>query len=154
MVKIVGVFFQVFGLLFGLLFSVGVGALGLYEIYTGRPSALTELGNMLTVLSFFGAIPIGLLILGFALVKKATGGRYYTHNIFELLGKLVSVPLGVAFAVSAAIITVPMLIYSYFQYKKGIENGVIRFIKWTLKDWWITLMLYSILVFAVFSYTF
>ena len=134
-----------------MIFSVGAGALGLYTLVTGQPSATTELGNFITVLSFFGAIPLGLLLLGFMFVKKATDGSYFPNTVFESVGKLVIVPIVVALASSLAIIMVPFLLYRYYQYKKGTETGTVRFIKWAAKGWYVTIPTYVLLVMITLS---
>jgi hypothetical protein len=146
---ILGALLQLFGLLFLLIFSIGAGALGLYTLITGQPAALTELGNAITVLSFFGAIPLGLLTLGSMLIKKATSNSYFPNMIFEILAKLVIVPISIGLSASLAVIMVPFLAYRYYQYKKGMETGTSRFVKWAIGSWYITLTLYIVLVLVV-----
>ncbi len=149
LIKITGSILQGFGLLYFLVFSVGAGALGLYTLITGKPAALTELGNAITVLSFFGVIPLGLLILGSELIKKATSSSYFPNKIFEILAKLVIVPISIALSAPLAVIMVPFLAYRYYQYRKGIETGTARFVKWAIESWYITLTLYITLVLGV-----
>lgn len=110
----------------------------------------TELGNTLTGLSFFGFIPLVLLIIGFALVRK-TSNLYFSNVTVETLGKLVIVPISVVLAASLAIIMVPFLAYRFYQYKKGLETDTIKFIKWTTKGWYVTLPIYVLLVLITFT---
>ena len=147
LLKITGSILQGFGLLYFLLFSVGASALSLYTLFTGQSGAVTtELGGLLTVLSFFGAVPLGLLVVGFILVKNATGNSYFPNKAFETVGKLAFVPISIALGSSFFIITVPFLIYTFYRYKMGVETNTVRFIKWAVKDWYITLFIYAVIV--------
>jgi hypothetical protein len=146
MLKMIGSLLQGFGLLFFLVFSVSAGALGIYTLISGQSGFATELGNAITVISFFGAVPLGLLVLGSMLIKKATSNSFFPNKTFEILAKLVIVPISIALSASLAVIMVPFLAYRYYQHRKGVETGTVRFVKWACEDWYMTLTLYIVLV--------
>jgi hypothetical protein len=149
MSKIIGSLLQGIGLFYFLILPICGSAFGLYALLTGKSEVLAEFGNAATVLSFLGFFPLALLILGSFLVKEATKISCFPNRVFEILAKIVIVPVYIAFAVSLAAIMVPFLAYSYYQYKKGVETGTVRFFKWAVKDWCVTLISYVLLVLSV-----
>jgi hypothetical protein len=149
MTKTIGILFQWIGLLYFLIFPVGGVALELYTLQTGVSSAFTDLGNAITVLSFLGAVPLGLFVIGLILTKRATG-TYFVGRALNILAKIVIVPISMLLAGSLAIITVPYFAYRYYQYRKGLESGVVRFVKWAYEDWSITVPLFVTLVLGTF----
>ncbi len=150
MSKKIGAFLQIVGLLPLLVVTVGFSGLNLYNLFTGQTSSSeisdTFVGGLVLMASFMGMHSLLLIVVGCALGKRDDQSTFFSHQYIDRLAQLVIVPLCLLVLIPLAFVSVPLAIYFFYQYKKGKVGGVIRFTKWALKDWRITVPWYISLV--------